>query len=92
MKKYEAIFIIKPDNEERIKDVIDRINNIVLSEYCEITHKENVGIKKLAYEIKSYKTGYYYYINFNMNINVLGRISLKFNTIEEIIKYIFLEL
>lgn len=95
MDKYEAIFIIKPDDEEKIKDVIERINNIILSMCYEIIYKEEKGIKKLAYEIKGYKTGYYYYVNFksnSMDKNSLGEISVRINTMEEVIKYIFLKI
>ena len=95
MVKHEAIFIIKSDKEEQIKDVIERIDNIILSEYCEIISKEKKGTRKLAYEIKGNKTGYFYYVSFKgdyIDKNSLGKMSIKINTIEEIIKHIFIKM
>ncbi len=95
-KKYEAVFIIKPKLDKNIlNDTIDRINNIILSEDGEIYFKEKEGTKKLAYEIKGYKEGYYYYIKFKVDsskTNKIGHISVKINTIEEIIKHIIVRL
>ena len=95
MVKYEAIFIIKNDKEEQIRDAIERIENIILSEYCEIISKEKKGTRKLAYEIKGNKTGYFYYVSFKgdyIDKNSLGKMSIKINTIEEVIKHIFFKM
>lgn len=95
MVKYEAIFIIKNDKEEQIRDAIERIDNIILSEYCEIISKEKKGTRKLAYEIKGNKTGYFYYVSFKgdyIDKNSLGKMSIKINTIEEVIKHIFFKM
>lgn len=92
-KKYEAIFIIKNnENIEKVEEVIDKINNMVISEYCDIFHKDKIGVKKLAYEIKHEREGFYYLINFktqneNQEIN---KISIKINTIEEVLKHIII--
>ncbi len=92
-KKYEAIFIIKNnENIEKVEEVIDKINNMVTSEYCDIFHKDKIGVKRLAYEIKHEREGFYYLINFktqneNQEIN---KISIKINTIEEVLKHIII--
>lgn len=94
-KKYEAIFIIKKYEDEKAKnEIIDRINNVFISEYCNIYDKEEVGIKKLAYEIKGEKEGFYYYIKFNApdSIQNIEKISVKINTIEDVIKHMIVRL
>ena len=95
MVKYAAIFIIKNDKEEQIRDAIERIDNIILSECCETNSKEKKGTRKLAYEIKGNKTGYFYYVSFKgdyIDKNSLGKMSIKINTIEEVIKHIFFKM
>ena len=92
---YDAIFIINSEDENKIKETIERINNILLSKSCKINSKQEKGIKKLAYEIKGFKQGYYYYVNFKNNgtdDNLIGKISIIINTIDEVIKYIFLKI
>lgn len=95
-QKYEAIFIIKEDKElSKTKEVIDRIDNIVTSMGFDIFYKEEKGIRDLAYKVKGEKKGYYYYINFKVSEdlqNEVNKISVKINTIEEVLKHIILEL
>ncbi len=95
-QKYEGIFIIKNHEDlNKIKEVIDKINNVVLSENANIYHKDELGIKNLAYEVKKQKKGYYYYIKSDVQdnkIDAVGKISTKINTIEEVLKYIIVKL
>lgn len=94
-KKYEAIFIIKNyEKKEEKNETIDRINNVFISEYCNIYDKEEMGIRKLAYEIKGEKEGFYYYIKFNApdSIQNIEKISVKINTIEDVIKHMIVRL
>lgn len=96
-QKYEAIFIIKEDKElSKTKEVIDMIDNIVTSMGFDIFYKEEKGIRDLAYEVKGKKKGYYYYINFkvpeNLQEDEVNKISVKINTIQEVLKHIILKL
>lgn len=94
-KKYEAIFIIKNNEDiEKVEEVIDKINNMVISEYCDIFYKDKMGVRRLAYEVKHEKEGFYYLINFKtQNENQeIDKISVKINTIEEVLKHIIVRL
>ena len=88
-EKYEAVFIIKENkDEENIKNII---KNIIESEKCKIFKEETIGNKKLAYEIKGEKRGIFYLLNFevkNKSKDVKGSISMKINTIEDVLKHI----
>lgn len=90
-EKYEAIFIIKEDCDE--KKIMNEIDNVVTEEKGKIYRKENLGLRKLAYEVKGYRNGYYYLINYEMlgnNKNSISKIEKQINTIEEVIKYIII--
>lgn len=61
MRKYELMFIVKPDLEETaIKAVADNMKEVVTSNGGKILEVKEMGQKDLAYEIKKYKTGYYF--------------------------------
>ena len=61
MKKYEIMFIVKPDLEEaNIKAVADSMKELLTSKSANIIEETVMGQKELAYEIKKYKTGYYF--------------------------------
>ena len=62
MNKYELIFIVKPDLEEsQIKNVNDSVKAMLSEMKANILEEKEWGQKELAYEIKKYKTGYYFY-------------------------------
>jgi len=61
MRKYELMFIVKPDLEETaIKAVADSMKEVVTSNGGKILEEKEMGQKDLAYEIQKYKTGYYF--------------------------------
>lgn len=61
MKKYEIMFIVKPDLEEtNIKAVADSMKELLVSKKANIVEETVMGQRELAYEIKKYKTGYYF--------------------------------
>ena len=95
-QKYEAIFIIKENKQEnKTKEIINQINDIIANYNGEIYYKDEKGICNLAYEIKGNKKAFFYYIDFeNIENNELelGKIAIKLNTIEEILKHIILKM
>lgn len=93
-KKYEGIFIIKElENEKKVDEIIQKINKSILSEKAELTKKEKLGLRKLAYRIKDQEKGYYYVVNYKVlddDNKTKGKIEIKINTIEEVIKYMII--
>lgn len=82
---YDAVFIIK--NDDSVEDIISTINYFV-EENCKILKKEKIGLKRLAYEIKGEKEGYYYFVNFKtLTNNTINKIEKNINTIHKVIKY-----
>ena len=62
MRKYEIMFIVKPDLEEgAIKSVFDSMKGVLESKKANILDSKEMGQRELAYEINKYKNGYYFY-------------------------------
>lgn len=93
LNQYEAIFIIKTNEDEnKIKETIEKINNII-SEESTILDNIEKGERNLAYPIKGERSGYFYFVVFKQDDskkNVVGKISVKINTLEEVLKHIFI--
>ncbi|RDW16778.1 30S ribosomal protein S6 [Oceanobacillus chungangensis] len=89
MRKYEIMYIIRPDIEEDAKTaLIERFNGILTDNGAEIEKVDEKGKKRLAYEINDYRDGYYVIINFNgddKSVNEFDRLA-KFS--EDIIRHI----
>ena len=57
MNKYESVIIINPNLEgEAIKALIEKFSNLI-NKNGTVSSVEEVGLKKLAYEIKKNKEG-----------------------------------
>ena len=96
MNKYESVIIINPNiNKEETSKAISSIKNKI-GEYGKITKEVEIGLRKLAYEIKKNKTGYYLSYEFEINEErkqeALQEIERFYRVTEEIIKYITVKL
>lgn len=61
MRKYEIMFIVRPDMEEaEIKKVADEMKTILINDKANVIEEKEMGQRELAYEINKFKTGYYY--------------------------------
>ena len=61
MRTYEIMFIVKPTlSEEDVKKVFESFSNILTSNGAKINEAKDLGQKELAYEIKKFKSGYYF--------------------------------
>ncbi|RYM04688.1 30S ribosomal protein S6 [Sporolactobacillus sp. THM7-7] len=60
MRKYEIMYILRPDLEEdREKAAKEKIAAILKDNGAEINDVQEMGKRRLAYEINDYKTGVY---------------------------------
>ncbi len=68
MRKYEIMFIARPTlSEEEKKNVITKFSKILTDNGATITGEKDMGQRELAYEIKDFKSGFYYVITLEAN-------------------------
>jgi len=88
MNKYETIFIAIPSLEDgRIKDLIQKFSDLINSD-GKVEIVEELGKKKLAYEIKKQKEGFYILINFEANPSLIKELERVYRITDEVIKFI----
>lgn len=88
-RKYEIMYIIRPDIEEEArKELIERFNNTLTTNGAEITKVDEQGKRRLAYEINNYSDGYYILINFTSGTEAVSEFDrlAKFN--DDIIRHL----
>lgn len=60
MKKYEVMYIVRPNLEsEAVKAVVESMSKIFTDNASTIVETKEIGLKDLAYEISGHKKGYY---------------------------------
>lgn len=71
MRNYEIMFIVRPTlSEDEIKKVSTDFAKIITDNGSKITEIKEIGQKELAYEIKDFKTGYYFVFEVEANDDV----------------------
>lgn len=61
MRKYEIMFIVRPDMEEtEIAKTAESLKKVLEDGKANFVEEKNMGQRELAYEINKFKTGYYY--------------------------------
>lgn len=88
MNKYESVIIIKPNlDEEEIDNITQKVKDII-EENGTVTKIENMGMRKLAYEIKKNKEGYYVVIYFTAKPSIIAELERHYRINENIIKFL----
>ncbi|MFC4402340.1 30S ribosomal protein S6 [Gracilibacillus xinjiangensis] len=88
MNKYEIMYIIRPNIEEEAQTaLIERFNGILTDNGAEIEKVEEVGKKRLAYEINDHRDGYYVVINFKGDEAAINEFNRQAKFSDDIIRY-----
>ncbi|MCI8396350.1 MAG: 30S ribosomal protein S6 [Clostridia bacterium] len=88
MNKYESIIIIGQNVEEDgIKALISRFTDLINTE-GKVSNVNELGMKKLAYEIGKNKEGYYIEILFEAKPELITELERNYRITDEIVKFI----
>lgn len=91
MNKYESVVIINPNVEENaLKELIERFQTLINTD-GKVEQVNELGKKKLAYEIKKNKEGYYVVYDFEANPSLIAELERNYRITDEIIKFIVLK-
>ena len=89
MKKYEVMYIIRPEvAEDARKALIEEVNAIFTSKNSIVENVNEWGLRELAYEIKGCTKGYYVVLNVNATPEAIDEFTRVANIKENIIRYI----
>ena len=88
VNKYESVIIINPNLE-------DGANKALIAKFTDMINKDGkvesvdeLGKKRLAYEIKKNKEGYYVVFNFEAKPDFISELERVYRITDEVIKFI----
>ena len=88
MNKYESVIIINPSvDEEGIKAVIAKYTDIINNE-GKVESVNEIGKKRLAYEIMKNKEGYYTVFNFEAKPELIAELERNYRIDDNVMKFI----
>ncbi|MEE1131256.1 MAG: 30S ribosomal protein S6 [Caryophanon sp.] len=89
MRKYELMYVIRPNIEEDAKKaLVERFADILTSNGAEIVESKDWGKRRLAYEINDFREGFYQIVKVNSGTQALDEYTRLANISEDIIRFI----
>jgi small subunit ribosomal protein S6 len=93
LRKYESLFIIRPDlEEERSNEVVEKFKNLLETNGAENLAVDVWGKRKLAYEVKKFNEGIFVLFTFECESDVKTELERNYKISDEIIKYLVVRL
>lgn len=91
MNKYESVVIVNPNlEEESIKNLIKKFSDLINTD-GNVTSVEEMGKRKLAYEIRKQKEGFYVVIKFEAKPELIAELERNYRITDEVIKFIIVK-
>jgi small subunit ribosomal protein S6 len=89
MNRYETVFILTPVlSDVQVEEAVTKVEGYLKDAGCAIKHKENWGMRKLAYPIQKKSTGFYQLIEFEAGGDVIGRFETELKRDERIMRFL----
>ena len=88
MNKYESVVIVNPNVDEAgLKELESTITGLI-NKNGKVESVENLGKKKLAYEIKKNKEATYMLFNFEADPSSITELERNYRIMDDVIKFI----
>ena len=93
MNKYEIMFIVRSDiDDDTRKTTVTSLEKILASDKSTITLSKELGQMEFAYEIKNFKSGYYYLYNIETpNSNAIKEFDRVAKINENVVRHLVLK-
>lgn len=88
MNNYESVIILKGDISNEKKEETINIFLTFLNKNGSVTKIEDLGLKKLAYEVQKYKEGNYIVIEFKTEYSNISELERLFRITDDVLKFI----
>ncbi len=87
MNNYESVIIINPNlDEEGIKAIIQKFSDLINTD-GKLEKVDEMGKRKLAYEVQKNKEGNYVVFYFEANPSLISELERNYRITDEIIKF-----
>ena len=93
MSHYETVFILNHvRSETQIEEAVKKYETLLESQKCKIVHKENWGLKKLAFTIQNKNSGFYHLLQFEGEGEAINDLEVEFRRDERVMRFLTVKL
>ncbi|HEY3314176.1 MAG TPA: 30S ribosomal protein S6 [Bacillota bacterium] len=91
MRKYEVMFVIRPElDEEKTTAVIEKFQNLLTAQGATVTKVEKWGKRRLAYEVKGLFEGFYVVLQFDGEAEAAAELERVLKITDEVIRHLII--
>lgn len=91
MRKYEIMYIIRPDVEQETVQALTEKFQAIISNGGEVTKQDVMGKRRLAYEINKIRDGIYVLVQFNATAAVVNELDRVMKITDEVIRHLIVK-
>lgn len=89
INQYETVFILTPVlSDQQMKETVEKFKGILTDNSAEIINEENWGLKKMAYPIQKKSTGFYAFLEFKAEPQVIEKLEVAYRRDERVLRFI----
>lgn len=93
MNQYETVFILTPVlSEEQMKEAVKNYEDFLTNNGAEIVHRENWGMRKLAYPIQKKSSGFYQLLEYRQQGDAIAKVEVQYKRDERILRFLTVKL
>ena len=93
INQYETVFILTPVlSEEQMKEAVKAYEEFLKKNGAEVVHRENWGMRKLAYPIQKKSSGFYYVLEYKTEGDLIAKIEVQYKRDERILRFLTVKL
>lgn len=92
MRKYEIMYIIRPNIEDEAKKaLVERFNTVLTDNGAEVTETKDWGKRRLAYEINDFRDGFYQIVKVQAETAAVQEFDRLAKISEDMIRHIVIK-
>jgi len=92
MKKYEGLFILKPNlTEDEFGKLSTAAAEVIIKNGGKVDRKEDMGVRDMAYQIKKEKKGRYLLVYFTVEPKAVSAIEKAYRLNESVLRSVVFE-
>ncbi len=92
MRKYELVFVARPDlDENALNDVIQKVSNWITENSGQIDKVDQWGKRKLAYPIRKQHEGQYVQMNLTLQPAFVPQLERNLRYLEQVMRFLIIQ-
>jgi small subunit ribosomal protein S6 len=93
MRQYETMYVLKTDLEpEQTTELVAKYQNLVTEHGGEITQLQEMGKRRLAYEIERYREGFYVLMQYQADTDFTRELERVMRLEDKVLRFLTVRL